>query len=121
MERIVARSCDGSPPESSIRNRIFASAWRASSQRRAKWRTWNPSYVDAVVSFSHLLSTVNSSINFVIYCSKDANFREGLVKMFAPLKPTRLAVFSNGGGSNSNGTHHGFHPVNSGQTVHTHV
>jgi hypothetical protein len=41
------------------------------------WNEW----METVVSFSHLLSTVNSSINFVIYCYKDDKFREILLKM----------------------------------------
>ena len=43
----------------------------------AMWSGWT----EAVVSLSHLLSTVNSSLNFVIYCYKDKKFRESLVKM----------------------------------------
>ena len=41
------------------------------------WSAW----MDAVVSFSHLLATVNSSLNFIIYCYKDEKFRSVLVKM----------------------------------------
>ena len=44
------------------------------------WTEW----MDAVVSFSHLLSTVNSSINFVIYCYKDEKFRGILLKLICP-------------------------------------
>ena len=41
------------------------------------WTEW----MDAVVSFSHLLSTVNSSLNFLIYCYKDDKFRNSLMNM----------------------------------------
>ena len=41
------------------------------------WDAW----LNAVVSFSHLLSTVNSSINFVIYCYKDDKFRDIFIKL----------------------------------------
>jgi len=41
------------------------------------WAAW----LNAVVSFSHLLSTVNSSINFVIYCNKDDKFRKIFLKI----------------------------------------
>lgn len=44
---------------------------------------WNEC-METLVSFSHLLSTVNSSINFVIYCYKDDKFREILLKMLLP-------------------------------------
>ena len=44
---------------------------------------WNEC-METLVSFSHLLSTVNSSINFVIYCYKDDKFREILLKMILP-------------------------------------
>ena len=47
------------------------------------WNDW----MDAVVSFSHLLATVNSSLNFVIYCYKDNKFRQSLCKMFAEISP----------------------------------
>ena len=32
-------------------------------------------WLDVVVSLSHLLLTVNSSLNFIIYCYKDEKFR----------------------------------------------
>jgi hypothetical protein len=48
------------------------------------WNEW----METVVSFSHLLSTVNSSINFVIYCYKDEKFREILLKMILPASCT---------------------------------
>ena len=44
------------------------------------WAVW----MDGVVSFSHLLSTVNSSLNFIIYCYKDAKFRQVLLRMTCP-------------------------------------
>lgn len=53
-------------------------------------------YVDLVVSISHLLSTVNSSINFVIYCYKDSKFREGLVTHTCPTPPMINAAGTNG-------------------------
>ena len=37
--------------------------------------------LDVFVSFSHLLATLNSSINFVIYCYKDEKFRNSFVAM----------------------------------------
>ena len=43
------------------------------------WIGW----MDAVVSFSHLLATVNSSLNFLIYCYKDEKFRQVLVRMIS--------------------------------------
>ena len=46
----------------------------------SNWNEW----LETVVSVSHLLSTVNSSINFVIYCYKDDKFREILLKMILP-------------------------------------
>jgi hypothetical protein len=46
----------------------------------AAWSEW----MDAVVSFSHLLSTVNSSLNFLIYCYKDPRFRACLIRMLCP-------------------------------------
>ena len=45
------------------------------------WAAW----MDAVVSLSHLLSTVNSSLNFLIYCYKDDKFRNSLVNMIKAL------------------------------------
>ena len=44
------------------------------------WAVW----MDGVVSFSHLLSTVNSSLNFIIYCYKDEKFRHVLLRMTCP-------------------------------------
>ena len=41
------------------------------------WADW----MDIVVSVSHLLATVNSSLNFVIYCYKDEKFRNSLMMM----------------------------------------
>ena len=31
---------------------------------------WSAAWTNAVVSFSHLLATLNSSLNFIIYCYK---------------------------------------------------
>ena len=53
--------------------------------------------MDLVVSISHLLSTVNSSINFVIYCYKDSKFREGLVTHTCPSPPVPNNGATNGG------------------------
>ena len=44
------------------------------------WAVW----MDGVVSFSHLLSTVNSSLNFIIYCYKDEKFRLVFLRMICP-------------------------------------
>ncbi|XP_059084570.1 FMRFamide receptor-like [Tigriopus californicus] len=41
------------------------------------WGAW----MDVVLSFSHLSVTVNSSLNFVIYCYKDEKFRQNLIRM----------------------------------------
>ena len=54
------------------------------------WAVW----MDAVVSFSHLLSTVNSSINFVIYCYKDEKFRHVLLRMTCPDWEIRRSINS---------------------------
>ena len=37
--------------------------------------------LDVFVSFSHLLATLNSSLNFIIYCYKDEKFRNSFVAM----------------------------------------
>jgi len=55
------------------------------------WDAW----LNAIVSFSHLLSTVNSSINFVIYCYKDDKFRDIFMKMLRSSSPGRLNTISN--------------------------
>ena len=41
----------------------------------SEWNHW----MDIVVSFSHLLCTVNSSLNFLIYCIKDEKFRSSFI------------------------------------------
>ena len=47
-------------------------------------KSWNKT-LDVFVSFSHLLVTVNSSINFIIYCYKDEKFRNSFVAMMSSL------------------------------------
>ena len=54
------------------------------------WAVW----MDGVVSFSHLLSTVNSSLNFVIYCYKDEKFRHVLLRMTCPDWQMRRSINS---------------------------
>ena len=54
------------------------------------WAVW----MDGVVSFSHLLSTVNSSLNFIIYCYKDAKFRQVLLRMTCPDWEIRRSIDS---------------------------
>lgn len=54
------------------------------------WAVW----MDGVVSFSHLLSTVNSSLNFIIYCYKDAKFRQVLLRMTCPDWEIRRSINS---------------------------
>jgi hypothetical protein len=48
----------------------------AGMDMESAWNEW----METVVSFSHLLSTVNSSINFVIYCYKVDNFTNNVLK-----------------------------------------
>jgi hypothetical protein len=53
---------------------------------------WNAS-MDAVVSFSHLLATVNSSLNFLIYCYKDEKFRLVFMSlMFHPFNRNQQSI-----------------------------
>ena len=40
-----------------------------------------PRWVDVLVSISHFLVTLNSSVNFIIYCYKDQKFRASLRRM----------------------------------------
>ncbi len=43
------------------------------------WGSWT----EVAVNVSHLMSTINSSLNFVIYCWKDRKFRACLVDMLS--------------------------------------
>ena len=47
-------------------------------------RGW-PSWLDIVVIISNLLHTLNSSLNFFIYCYKDDKFRASLMNMIKTL------------------------------------
>ena len=51
------------------------------------WSDW----MDAVVSFSHLLATVNSSINFVLYCFVGDKFKNTLLRKICRRTPKRKA------------------------------
>ena len=59
--------------------------------------------LDAVVAVSHLLATVNSSINFVIYCYKDVRFRMSLLNMFAACTGTSPAAANGRKAGKANG------------------
>ena len=54
------------------------------------WAVW----MNAVVSLSHLSVTVNSSLNFIIYCYKDEKFRHVLLRMICPDWEMRRSISS---------------------------